>query len=87
MRDFYPEDMRLQNWLFEHWRRVSQTHGFEEYEAPIFEFLDLYKLKSGDEIVSEVFNFEDRGGRNFAIRPEMTPSLARIDAKYSPASN
>ncbi len=80
MRDFYPDDMRLQNWLFTHWRQVSLTHGFEEYEAPIFEFLDLYRLKSGDEIVSEVFSFEDRGGRNFAIRPEMTPSLARMVA-------
>lgn len=80
MRDFYPEDMRLQNWLFDTWRSVSRSFGFEEYEAPIFESLDLYRLKSGDEIVSQLFSFTDRGGREFAIRPEMTPSLARMVA-------
>ncbi|MBU0638251.1 MAG: histidine--tRNA ligase [Planctomycetes bacterium] len=80
MRDFYPADMRLQNWLFDTWRRVSKSFGFEEYEGPIFEFLDLYTLKSGEGIVSELFNFEDRGGRSFAIRPEMTPTLARMVA-------
>lgn len=80
MRDFYPPDMRVQNWLFDTWRRVSLAGGFEEYEAPIFEYLDLYRLKSGDEIVSELFSFTDRGGRAFAIRPEMTPSLARMVA-------
>ena len=80
MRDFYPEDQRLQNWLFGHWRDVSRAFGFQEYEGPIFEFLDLYKLKSGDGIVSELFNFADRGGREFAIRPEMTPTLARMIA-------
>jgi len=80
MRDFYPEDMRLQNWLFETWRRVSRSFGFEEYEGPIFEYLDLYTLKSGEEIVSQLFNFKDRGERHFAIRPEMTPTLARMVA-------
>ena len=80
MRDFYPDDMRLQNWLFDHWRSVSRAFGFQEYEGPIFEHLDLYTLKSGDEIVSQLFNFEDRGGRRFAIRPEMTPTLARMVA-------
>ncbi len=80
MRDFYPADMRLQNWIFDHWRAVSRQFGFEEYDAPIFEFLDLYTLKSGEGIVSELFNFEDRGGRRLAIRPEMTPSLARMVA-------
>ncbi|HUU96799.1 MAG TPA: ATP phosphoribosyltransferase regulatory subunit, partial [Phycisphaerae bacterium] len=67
MRDFYPEDMRLQNWLFDTWRRVSRSFGFEEYEGPIFEYLDLYTLKSGEEIVSQLFNFKDRGERHFAI--------------------
>lgn len=80
MRDFYPEDMRLQNWLFDAWRRVSRSFGFSEYEGPIFEFLDLYTLKSGEGIVGELFNFTDRGERRFAIRPEMTPTLARMVA-------
>lgn len=80
MRDFYPDDMRLQNWLFDAWRDVSRSFGFVEYEGPIFEFLDLYKLKSGDGIVSELFHFQDRGEREFAIRPEMTPTLARMIA-------
>lgn len=80
MRDFYPAEMRLQNWLFRHWREVSRAFGCEEYEGPIFEYLDLYTLKSGPGIVSELFNFEDRGERRFAIRPEMTPTLARMVA-------
>ncbi len=80
MRDFYPEDMRVQNWLFDAWRRTSRAFGFREYEGPIFEFLDLYRLKSGEAIVSELFTFQDRGERNFAIRPEMTPTLARMVA-------
>lgn len=80
MRDFYPADMRLQNWLFDAWRRVSRSFGFSEYDGPIFEFLDLFTIKSGDEIVSQLFDLEDRGGRRFAIRPEMTPTLARMVA-------
>jgi len=80
MRDLYPEDMRLQNWLFEAWRRTSRAFGFSEYEGPIFEFLELYTLKSGEAIVSELFTFRDRGERSFAIRPEMTPTLARMVA-------
>ena len=80
MRDFYPEDMRVQNWLFDAWRRVSRSWGYHEYEGPIFEYLDLYTLKSGEGIVSELFTFTDRGGRRFAIRPEMTPTLARMVA-------
>jgi histidyl-tRNA synthetase len=80
MRDFYPEDMRIQNWLFDHWRSASRVFGFVEYEGPIFEYLDLYRLKSGEEIVSQLFHFQDRGQREFAIRPEMTPTLARMVA-------
>lgn len=80
MRDFYPEDMRLQNWLFGHWRRASLAFGFSEYEGPIFEFLELYQLKSGQEIAEQLFSFSDRGQRRFAIRPEMTPTLARMVA-------
>ena len=77
-RDFYPADMAVRNWIFDAWRRVSLRHGFEEYDAPIFESLDLYRAKSGDGIVSELFHFRDRGDREFAIRPEMTPTLARM---------
>ena len=80
MRDFFPEDMRLQNWLFDAWRKVSRAFAFEEYEGPIFEYLDLYTVKSGEGIVSELFTFQDRGERSFAIRPEMTPTLARMVA-------
>lgn len=77
-RDFYPEDMAVLNWIMDAWRRVSVRNGFEEYEGPIFESLELYKAKSGEGIVSELFHFEDRGGRELAIRPEMTPTLARM---------
>ncbi len=80
MRDFYPDDMRLQNWLFDQWRQVSLRFGFQEYEGPIFEFLEMYETKSGDQLTAEMFRFEDRGGRRFAIRPEMTPTLARMVA-------
>lgn len=85
MRDFYPADMRLQNWLFEQWSQVSRQFGFEEYEGPIFESLELFTAKSGEEIVGQLFNFEDRGGRKFAIRPEMTPTLARMVAAHANA--
>jgi histidyl-tRNA synthetase len=78
MRDFYPEEMRFQNWLFDAWRRVSRAFAFEEIDGPIFEHLDLYKKKSGEGIVSELFSFQDRGGRELAIRPEMTPTVARM---------
>jgi len=77
-RDFYPEPMRLRNWIIDAWRRVSLRNGFEEYDSPIFEYLDLFTIKSGDEIVSQLFSFTDRGGRSLAIRPEITPSLARM---------
>lgn len=82
MRDFYPDEMRLQNWLFDHWRGASRAFGFSEYEGPIFEFLELYTLKSGEEIVKQLFHV--RHGQadeaRFAIRPEMTPTLARMVA-------
>ncbi|MGE0480927.1 MAG: histidine--tRNA ligase [Phycisphaerae bacterium] len=80
MRDFYPAEMRVQNWLFDAWRRVSRAFGFQEYEGPIFEFLELYTLKSGEGIVGDLFTFQDRGDRRFAIRAEMTPTLARMVA-------
>jgi len=77
-RDCYPDQMRLRNFIMEAWRRVSLRNGFEEYDSPIFEYLDLFTAKSGDEIASQLFSLTDRGGRNLAIRPEMTPALARM---------
>lgn len=80
-RDFYPEDKRLQDYIFGVWRRVAQSYGYEEYDAPLIEPLDLYRAKTGDEIVNEqVYSFTDRGGREVAIRPEMTPSVSRMVA-------
>ncbi len=83
-RDFYPEQMRLRNYITDAWRRVSLRNGFEEYDAPIFEYLDLFTIKSGEEIAEQLFSFTDRGERNLAIRPEITPSLARmVNAKIN----
>ena len=83
-RDFYPDDMRLRNWIVDTWREVSLRNGFEEYDAPIFEYLDLFTIKSGEEIAQQLFSFTDRGGRDLAIRPEITPSLARmVNAKIN----
>ncbi len=79
-RDFYPADMAWRNHLTDAWRRVSIRNGFEQVDGPIYESLDLYKAKSGEGIVSELFHFEDRGGRELAIRPEFTPTLARMVA-------
>ena len=83
-RDFYPEDMRLRNWITDTWRAVSLRNGFEQYDSPIFEYLDLFTIKSGEAIASELFSFTDRGGRSLAIRPETTPALARmVNAKIN----
>lgn len=79
-RDFYPADCALRNYILDTWRRVSIRNGFEEVDGPIFESLELYKVKSGEGIVSELFHFEDRGERQMAIRPEFTPTLARMVA-------
>lgn len=77
-RDFYPADMAVQNHIFSAWRRVCARFGFQEYEGPSFEHLELYTGKSGDEIVGQLYNFQDKGGRDIALRPEMTPTLARL---------
>jgi len=79
-RDFYPDEMARRRYLHDAWRRVSERHGFDEVDGPIFEMLDLYRVKSGDGIVSELFHFTDRGDRELAIRPEFTPTLARMVA-------
>ncbi|MCJ7543184.1 MAG: histidine--tRNA ligase [Phycisphaerae bacterium] len=83
-RDFYPEAMRVRNWIADAWRRVSLRSGFEEYDSPILESLDLFEAKSGPEIAEQLFSFTDRGGRRLAIRPETTPALARmVNAKVN----
>lgn len=80
-RDFYPEDKRLQKWIFARWREVAERFGYEEVDAPILEPMDLYRAKTGEEIVNEqTYNFSDRGGREVAIRPEMTPTVSRMVA-------
>lgn len=79
-RDYYPAEMAWRRFLENAWRSVSIRNGFEEVEGPIFETLDLYKVKSGEGIVSELFHFTDRGERDLAIRPEFTPTLARMVA-------
>lgn len=80
-RDYYPEDKRVQNYIFETWKRVVEQFGYEEYGAPILENLEIYAAKSGQELVNEqTYTFSDRGGRTVAIRPEMTPSISRMVA-------
>lgn len=81
VRDFYPEEMAVENYIFSVWRQVSLRFGYQEYSASILEPAELYKEKSGEEIVNDqMFVFTDRGGREVALRPEMTPSLARMVA-------
>lgn len=80
-RDFYPEDKRVQKYMFGIMRTVSEKFGYEEYDAPILEPLELYLAKTGEEIVNEqVYAFTDRGDRRVAIRPEMTPTVSRMVA-------
>lgn len=78
--DFYPDDLLVRHYLFEVWRGVARRYGFVEYEAPVVEMTDLYRRKSGDEILSQLFHFTDQGNREIALRPELTPSLARMVA-------
>jgi histidyl-tRNA synthetase len=77
-RDFYPEDMRARTWLFHQWREVAALFGYEEYDVCVLEHEELYIRKAGDEITSQLYNFTDKGDRRIALRPEMTPSLARL---------
>jgi histidyl-tRNA synthetase len=84
-RDFPPEDFALRSHIQEAWRRVSRRYGFLEYDGPPLEALDLYVEKSGDEIVGQLYTFVDKGDREVALRPEMTPSLARILGERSRA--
>jgi histidyl-tRNA synthetase len=79
-RDFYPEAYAPLRRVFDTWRAVSERHGFAEYEGPTLEMLDLYREKSGDELVGQLYRLTDSGGRELALRPEMTPTLARMVA-------
>lgn len=79
-RDFYPADLALRSHIFRTWRRVALRYGFVEYDGPPLESLELYTSKSGEEIVGQLYRFTDQGGREIALRPEMTPTLARMVA-------
>jgi histidyl-tRNA synthetase len=81
-RDFFPEQMRLRNYIFSKMSEISETYAYEPYDGPLLEEIDLYRAKSGDELINEqVYKFIDRGDREVAIRPEMTPTLARMVAQ------
>jgi len=77
-REFYPEDLALRSHLFRRWRQTAGVFGFAEYDAPVLEPLDLYRAKSGAEIEAQLFSFTDKGGREVALRPEMTPTVCRL---------
>lgn len=80
-RDWYPQDMRLRDYIFATWRKVVRSYGYEAYDAPLLEPVDVYEAKSGQELVNEqTYSFTDRGERRVAIRPEMTPSVSRMIA-------
>src|SRR6267154_1205426 len=81
-RDFLPDDCARRNYIFARWREVARRHGFVEWEGPPLEATELYKKKSGAEIVEQMFNFIDKGERAVALRPEMTPTLARMVAAH-----
>lgn len=77
-RDFYPEDFARRQHIYSAWRRAAQAHGFQEYDAPVLEPLELYTTKSGEEIEGQLFNFTDKGDRAVSLRPEMTPTVCRM---------
>ncbi len=84
-RDFPPEELGFRSHIFEAWRRIARRYGYREYDGPPLEGLELYTEKSGSEIVGQLYEFTDKGNRRVALRPEMTPSLARILAGRSRA--
>src|SRR5713101_1818043 len=86
-RDFYPEELALRNHIFATWRAVARRYGFQEYDGPPLEPLELYTAKSGDEIVGQLYEFTDKGDRKIALRPEMTPTLARMVGARAQALN
>jgi histidyl-tRNA synthetase len=79
-RDFYPEECAFRNYLFTNWRRVARSFGFQEYDGPTLEPTELYQRKSGEELKTQLFRFVDQGGRDICLKPEMTPTLARLVA-------
>src|SRR5579872_4559645 len=89
-RDFYPEPLPhpdvwsadARQYIFDQWRSVARRYGFREYDGPPLEALELFTTKSGEEIVAQLYNFTDKGGREIALRPEMTPTLARMVAAH-----
>ncbi len=81
-RDFLPENCAARNYIFAKWREVARSYGFIEWDGPILEPTELYKKKSGAEIVDQLFNFADKGEREVAMRPELTPTLARVIAAH-----
>ena len=90
-RDFYPEPLpsREAGWsadarqyIFDKWRAMARCYGFREYDGPPLESLELFTTKSGDEIIGQLYNFKDKGERDIALRPEMTPTLARMIAAH-----
>ena len=81
-RDFLPNDCAARNYIFARWREVARRYGFIEWDAPVLEPTEIYQKKSGPEIVAQLFNFTDKGEREVAMRPELTPSLARVVAAH-----
>ena len=81
-RDFLPDDCAVRNYIFARWREVARHYGFIEWDGPVLEPTELYKKKSGAEIVDQLFNFTDKGEREVAMRPELTPTLARVIAAH-----
>src|SRR5881397_1767647 len=81
-RDFLPDDCAVRNYIFANWREVARRHAFVEWDGPLLEPTKLYKKKSGAEIVDQLFNFTDKGEREVALRPELTPTLARLVAAH-----
>src|SRR5450759_223605 len=81
-RDFLPNDCAARNYIFARWREVCRRYGFVEWDGPVLEPTDLYKKKSGPEIVAQLFSFTDKGEREVAMRPELTPTLARVIAAH-----
>lgn len=77
-RDFYPDDCAKKNHILEHWRKTATRYGFAEYDGPTLESVEVYKKKSGGELLGQLFDFIDKGDRHVALRPEMTPTLARM---------
>lgn len=77
-RDFFPDEMRVRNWLFDKYRETARVFAFQEYDAPVLEKVELYERKAGEEITDQMYNFVDKDGKRVTLRPEMTPTLARM---------